>query len=37
MKPKINTEDFRVPPGKQVSLKEWPTLVKPLCKFEEAI
>jgi hypothetical protein len=29
MKPEINFEDFRVPPGKKVNLKKWPTPVKP--------
>jgi PPK2 family polyphosphate:nucleotide phosphotransferase len=26
---KINSEDFRVRPGKKIQLKEWPTIVKP--------
>ena len=29
---KLNTEDFRVPQGKKVTLEKWPTLVKPVCK-----
>ena len=29
---KLNTEDFRVPQGKKVTLEKWPTLVKPACK-----
>jgi PPK2 family polyphosphate:nucleotide phosphotransferase len=33
---KINSEDFRVPPGKKVKLKEWATSVKPFCETEEA-
>jgi hypothetical protein len=35
MKPKINFEDFRVPPGKKVNLKTRPTLVKPICKSKK--
>jgi PPK2 family polyphosphate:nucleotide phosphotransferase len=27
---KINSDDFRVPAGKEVNLKKWPTLVKPV-------
>ena len=30
MKMKINSKDFRVPTGKTVNLKKWPTLVKPV-------
>jgi PPK2 family polyphosphate:nucleotide phosphotransferase len=26
---KLDSDDFRVPPGKKVNLKKWPTLVKP--------
>jgi len=33
---KINSEDFRVPPGKTVKLKEWATSVKPFCETKEA-
>jgi PPK2 family polyphosphate:nucleotide phosphotransferase len=33
---KINSEDFRVPPGKKVKLKEWATSVKPFCETKEA-
>ena len=29
---KLNTEDFRVPPGKKVTLEKRPTWVKPVCK-----
>src|SRR5277367_6261980 len=29
MKMKISSKDFRVPPGKKVRLKDWPTAVKP--------
>ena len=29
---KIKCSDFRVPPGKEVKLKKWPTLVQPLYK-----
>ena len=32
---KINSEDFRVPPGKKVKLKEWATSVKPFCETKE--
>jgi hypothetical protein len=32
---KINSKDFRVPPGKRVELSEWPTVVKPICKSKE--
>ena len=32
---KINTEDFRVAPGKKVKLDEWPTIIKPYCKSKE--
>ena len=28
----INSKDFRVRPGKKVTLREWPTIVKPFCK-----
>ena len=35
MKTKINSQDFRVPPGEKVSLKKWPTLVKPICKSKK--
>ena len=35
MKTKINTKDFRVPPGEIVSLKKWPTKVKPICKSKK--
>jgi PPK2 family polyphosphate:nucleotide phosphotransferase len=29
---KIKLSDYRVPPGKEVKLKKWPTIVKPLYK-----
>jgi PPK2 family polyphosphate:nucleotide phosphotransferase len=32
---KINAKRFRVPPGKNVKLTQWPTLVKPFCKTKE--
>ncbi len=32
---KINSEDFRVPAGKDVDLKKWPTLVKPVYKSKK--
>jgi len=32
---KINSEDFRVPTGKKVKLKEWATSVKPFCETTE--
>jgi hypothetical protein len=32
---KIDSKDFRVPPGKKVELSEWPTVVKPFCKSKE--
>jgi PPK2 family polyphosphate:nucleotide phosphotransferase len=28
---KVNSNDFRVRPGKKITLKEWPTSVKPFC------
>jgi len=31
MKIKINSNNFRMRPGKKVSLKSWPTRVKPVC------
>ena len=33
---KIKSNDFRVWPGQEVKLKEWPTTVKPLCKSKTA-
>src|ERR1700735_2450242 len=33
---KINSDDFRVQPGKKVDLSHWPTLVKPICKSKKA-
>ena len=35
MKMKIKSKDFRVRPGKMVSLKRWPTRVKPVCKSKK--
>jgi len=32
---KINSKEFRVPAGKKVSLKKWPTLVKPVYQSKE--
>jgi PPK2 family polyphosphate:nucleotide phosphotransferase len=32
---KINPKRFRVPPGKNVKLAQWPTLIKPFCKTKE--
>ena len=34
-KTKISSEDFRVPSGKKVKLKEWATSVKPFCDTKE--
>src|SRR5487761_2727858 len=36
MKMKIDSTDFRVPAGKKVDLKKWPTLVKPVYKSKKA-
>jgi PPK2 family polyphosphate:nucleotide phosphotransferase len=35
MNMKIKSKDFRVPAGKKVDLKKWPTLVKPAYKSKE--
>jgi PPK2 family polyphosphate:nucleotide phosphotransferase len=35
MKMKINSKDFRVRSGKTVALKDWPTIVKPICKSKK--
>ena len=35
MKKGIRTEEFRVPPGVNVKLKEWPTRVKPIYKSKK--
>jgi PPK2 family polyphosphate:nucleotide phosphotransferase len=35
MKMKINSKDFRVWPGEEVKLREWPTIVKPFCKSKK--
>ena len=32
---KINSKEFRVPPGEKVRLKKWPTTVKPICKSKK--
>ena len=32
---KIDSKDFRVPPGKKVELSEWPTIVEPICKSKK--
>ena len=32
---KIDSKDFRVPAGKEVKLKDWPTIVKPICKSKK--
>jgi len=32
---KINSKDFRTPPGEQIALKKWPTRVKPYCKTKK--
>ena len=38
---KIDSEDFRVPPGRRVRLRKWPTDIKPLYKsgkqYKEAL
>jgi len=31
MKMNVKSKDFRVRPGEKSKIKEWPTLVKPLC------
>ena len=36
MKMKIRSKDFRVTPGEQVKLDEWPTLIKPAYKSKKA-
>jgi PPK2 family polyphosphate:nucleotide phosphotransferase len=35
MKKKINSKDFRVPMGKQVNLKKWPTCMEPVYKSKK--
>jgi PPK2 family polyphosphate:nucleotide phosphotransferase len=35
MKMKIKSKDFRVRPGANIKLKEWPTRVKPVCKSKK--
>jgi len=35
IKMKINSKDFRVRPGQKVTLREWPTIVKPFCKSKK--
>jgi PPK2 family polyphosphate:nucleotide phosphotransferase len=32
---KIDSKNFRVRPGEKVDLKEWPTVVKPVCKSKK--
>jgi len=32
---KIDPEDFRVPPGRRVRLRKWPTDIKPLYKSDK--
>src|SRR5487761_1190393 len=32
---KIKSKDFRVRPGARIKLKQWPTLVKPICKSKK--
>ena len=32
---KINSKDFRVRSGKKVTLSDWPTIVKPVCKSKK--
>jgi PPK2 family polyphosphate:nucleotide phosphotransferase len=32
---KIDSKDFRVPPGEKVQLSRWPTIVKPFCKSKK--
>jgi PPK2 family polyphosphate:nucleotide phosphotransferase len=32
---KINSKNFRIQPGKEVTLKDWPTIVKPFCKSKK--
>jgi PPK2 family polyphosphate:nucleotide phosphotransferase len=33
---KINSDHYRVQPGKEVDLSHWPTVVKPVCKSKKA-
>jgi len=33
---KIDSNDYRVRPGKKVKLSEWPTIVKPVCESKKA-
>jgi PPK2 family polyphosphate:nucleotide phosphotransferase len=35
MKMKTDSKDFRVPTGKEVKLKEWLTIAKPICKSKK--
>jgi len=35
MRMTINSKDFRVRPGENVNLSEWPTIVKPFCKTKK--
>ena len=36
MKTKINSNDFRVPPGQEVELEKWPTRIKPVYRSKKA-
>lgn len=33
---KISSDDFRIPHGKKVKLKQWPTRVKPFCETKDS-
>jgi hypothetical protein len=35
MKMKINSKAFRMPPGKKIKLRQWPTTVKPFCSSKK--
>ena len=35
IKMKIKSKDFRARPGARIKLKQWPTLVKPICKSKK--
>ena len=35
MKMKINSKDFRVRPGENITLRQWPTIVQPVCKSKK--
>jgi len=36
MKMRINSKEFRVRPGEEVKLRDWPTVVQPFCKSKKA-